>query len=112
MSNRESKSERSKAYYTFETRKLAVTYMETHRQYLTQRSDKVKINNYIQSKETLLKNHSSSTCTLISTVKLDVIKESGAAQKTLADLRKYNEGIKAERLQHAVMYYKRVTKYT
>jgi hypothetical protein len=29
------KSERSKAYYTFETRKLAVTYMESHRQYLT-----------------------------------------------------------------------------
>ena len=28
------KSERSKAYYIFETRKLALTYMEGHKQYL------------------------------------------------------------------------------
>jgi len=43
---------------------------------------------------------------------MDIIKESGAAQKTLYDLRKFNEGIKAERQQHAVLYYKRITKYT
>lgn len=41
------KSERSKVYYTFETRKLAMTYMESHKQYLVQKVDKVKIDNYI-----------------------------------------------------------------
>ena len=59
-----------------------------------------------------MKNHSSSSNALIATVKLDIIKESGAAQKTLYDLRKFNEGIKTERMQHAVLYYKRITKYT
>ncbi len=41
------KSERSKVYYTFETRKLAMTYMESHKQYLVQKVDKFKIDNYI-----------------------------------------------------------------
>jgi hypothetical protein len=109
------KSEKSKAYYTFETRKLAMTYMESHRQYLVQKVDKVKIDNYIQSKgdtSTLLKNHAGSSTCVLSNIKMDVIKESGAAQKTLFDLRKFNEGIRTERQMHSVLYYKRVTKYT
>ncbi len=59
-----------------------------------------------------MKNHSSSSCALTSTIKMDIIKESGAAQKTLYDLRKFNEGIRGERQQHALLYYKRITKYT
>jgi hypothetical protein len=77
-----------------------------------QKADKLKIDNYILSREIFMKNHSGSSMCVLSTIKMDVIKESGAAQKTLSDLRKFNEGIKTERQQHAALYYKRVTKYT
>jgi len=47
-----------------------------------------------------------------STIKLDLIKESANALKVLKDLRQFNEGIKTERHQHSLLYYKRITKLT
>ena len=74
-----------------------MTYMDSHKKYLVQKANKLNVDNYILSREIFMKNHSGSSMCVLSTIKMDIIKESGAAQKTLGDLRKFNEGIKTER---------------
>ncbi len=106
----QNKQPKNKSYYTFETRKLSLYYLECQKQYLTQKIDKVKVESYINTRE--LVRALSATNVNISTVKLDLIKESPPAMKALKDLRMFNEGIKTERQQHSLNYYKRITKLT
>jgi hypothetical protein len=77
---------------------------------LIQKIDRVKVEAYINTREMV--RAFSSTNVNGSTVKLDLIKDSVPAMKALKDLRAFNEGIKTERHQHSLLYYKRITKLT
>ena len=76
------------------------------KQALSYKSDKIKIEKYIQQKEQI-KAQQSIQVYLPSTKSEDMI-----IQKFLKDQKAANEYIKLNRQQHANLYFKRITKYT
>lgn len=99
----------TKDYSVITTKKLALNYVQSHRLYLAQKSDKLKIRHYLLAKEAINRSQSQISIQMPST-KVDASKDF-LMSKHLRDQRGNNEYIRQSRALHSQAYFRRLTKF-